>query len=218
MTVNIKYIISLGEKCHTSSFLKRNYLKKASYPFDWIFSNPYSIMHCLDTKFKIFLDKSYYTFNNPNIKIQTHSFYYPDGLTMFNHHNPLNLDDFNYFERCIERLNNVLESDENKLFIIMFVNNKFEISDYIQDIILLNNKLKEHTKNHKLLFILHKCIGYQWHEWKEIENIDVLELYTCVPSVGTEFGFNVNDIVYPFEKDNVYMDEIIKSKYDFSSV
>jgi hypothetical protein len=215
---NIKYIISLGDKCHTASFLKRNNLKKASYPFDWIFSNPYSIMHCLDTNFKLFLDKSYYTINNLDLKIQTHSFYYPDGLTMFNHHNPLNLNDYKYFERCIQRFNDILKSDENKLFIIMFVNNKYEVSDYINDILLLNNKLKEYTLNHKLLFILHKCVGYQHHEWKEIDEIDVLELYTCVPSVGTEFGFNINDVIFPFEKDNIYMDQIIKSKYYLNNV
>ena len=103
-----------------------------------------------------------------------------------------------------------VKSGNNKLFIIMFVNKKNNISDYIQDIVLLNNKLKEHTVNHKLLFILHKCIGYQWHEWSEYEGIDILELLTCFPSVGTEFGFNINDIFYPFEKDNIYMDEIIK--------
>ena len=34
-----QYVISLGAKCHTAAFLKRNNLKKASYPFDWIFSD-----------------------------------------------------------------------------------------------------------------------------------------------------------------------------------
>lgn len=216
-----KYIISLGEKCHTASFLKRNNFKKASYPFDWIFSNPLMIAHCIDDNFKIFLDKSYYTLENTNYPIQTHKFYYPCGLTMFNHHNPINDNDFKYFERCIYRFKNLLDSEDNKLFIIMFVNNKNNLSDYQNDIIFLNNKLKEKTKNFKLLFILHRCKGFQYHEWLEIEeikDIDILELYTITPSTGTEFGFIVNEINYPYEKDNIYMDNLLKIKYRLDDI
>jgi hypothetical protein len=36
----IKHVCSLGSLCHSSQILKRNNLKKCSYPFDWIFSNP----------------------------------------------------------------------------------------------------------------------------------------------------------------------------------
>ncbi len=51
---------SLGTLCHSSQLLKRNKLKKCSYPFDWIFSNCDIIHHCISDDFKIFLDKSYY--------------------------------------------------------------------------------------------------------------------------------------------------------------
>jgi len=126
-----KYVVSLGEKCHTASFLKRNNLKKESYPFDWIHSSADIIIHCLEDNFNTFLNKEYYTFPYLEYKFQYHSFYYPNNnLFMFNHHNPLNENDYNYYIRCIERFNNVLKSNENKLFIKMYVNNSNKISFY----------------------------------------------------------------------------------------
>ena len=54
-----KYFVSLGERCYTSSLLKRNKLKKESYPFDWIFSNLDMILHCIFDNFETFLNKNY---------------------------------------------------------------------------------------------------------------------------------------------------------------
>lgn len=98
--MEINNFCSLGTLCHRSLLLKRNKLKKESYPFDWIFSNCNIINHCISNNFKIYLDKSYY------IKINDfkcgHSYYHEN---MFNHHNPLK-NDYNYFVRCVERFKN----------------------------------------------------------------------------------------------------------------
>jgi hypothetical protein len=72
MTI-IKYVCSLGPRCHTASFLKRNHLKKASYPFDWIFSDIDMITHCLEDDFNIFLDKQYFTILDKKSKLDIFS-------------------------------------------------------------------------------------------------------------------------------------------------
>ena len=42
---------------------------------------------------------------------------------MFNHHNPLNNEnDYNYYIRCVNRFRELLQNEELKLFIIIFVN------------------------------------------------------------------------------------------------
>ena len=102
--MEIKYVCSLGNCCHTSQFMKDNKLKKCSYPFDWILSNHNIIIHCIKDNFVKFLDKSYYV--SYSDKKCFHKYY---NDFMFFHHEPLiNNDDYNYFIRCIDRFNNLL--------------------------------------------------------------------------------------------------------------
>ena len=102
--MNIYHVCSLGTLCHTSTLLKNNNLKKCSYPFDWIFSNYNIVIDCLKTDFKIFLDKSYYIDISHNKC--GHSYY---GNQMFNHRNPLiNINDYEYYNRCVDRFNKLL--------------------------------------------------------------------------------------------------------------
>ena len=56
--IPIKYVCSLGNRCHTAYLLKKCNLKKTSYPFDWIFSDLYMILHCIEDNFNKFLNKS----------------------------------------------------------------------------------------------------------------------------------------------------------------
>jgi hypothetical protein len=49
---------------------------------------------------------------------------------MFNHHNPLiNIDDYNYYVRCVNRFKKLLQKQEYKLFITTFANRN-NIYDY----------------------------------------------------------------------------------------
>lgn len=50
--------ISLGENCNSSWYIKETDNKKASYPFDWIFSSPEIIIHAVKDDFKSFLNKA----------------------------------------------------------------------------------------------------------------------------------------------------------------
>ena len=201
--LEINYTCSLGSLCHSSQILKRNNLKLCSYPFDWIFSNYVNIIHCIEDNFNIFLDKSYYI----NISDSTcgHSKYH---VQMFNHYNPLNIDHYNYYVRCIDRFKNLLQKQEHKLFIMIFINMNNIDENIKNQIIDFNNKFSKYTSNYTLLVIFHIPNKEQNHNiFTYNDNINFLELHTLSVSNGLEFVNN---------NDNIYLDNIINSKYNFN--
>jgi hypothetical protein len=203
--MEIKYVCSLGECCHSSQILKNNKLKKASYPFDWIHSNYNStVLHCIQDDFNIFLDKSYYISISHNVC--GHSYYHP---VMFNHHNPLdNENDYNYYVRCVNRFKQLLQYEESKLFIIILTNRQNVDENQKNDIINFNNKFSKYTKNYRLLVIYHiKNKQNNHHIFTHNDNIDFLELHTLSSSNGKNFT-NKND--------NDYLNNIINTTYKFN--
>ena len=202
--IEINHTCSLGSICQSSQILKNNKLKKCSYPFDWIFSNCYIILNCLENNFTTFLDKSYYI-SISNNKCG-HSFY---NKSMFNHHNPLNNEnDYNYYIRCVNRFKQLLQYQEHKLFIMIFVNMNNIKEELKNKIIDFNNKFSNYTKNYTLLVILHinnKTKNY--HQFTNYNNIDFLELHTISNSNGVRF---LNDT------DDIYLNNIINKKYKFN--
>ena len=207
--LEINYTCSLGSLCHSSQILKRNRLKIYSYPFDWIFSNCDNIIHCIEDNFNIFLDKSYYIGIDDNRC--EHTYYYNKGcgINMFNHFNPLNNSEhYNYYVRCVDKFKKLLQKQEHKLFIMIFPN-MINIDENIKNkIIEFNNKFSKYTSNYTLLVIFHipnkennrNIFTYN-------DNINFLELHTLSCSNGCEFVNN---------DDNIYLDNIIKSKYNFN--
>ena len=199
--LEINYTCSLGSLCHSSQILKRNNYKKCSYPFDWIFSNYDIIINCLEDDFNIFLDKSYY-----NIISETQCGHSKYSYNMWWHHNPLiNVNNYNYYVRCVDRFRDLLKKQEHKLFITIYVN----LSDNYDKntIINFNNKLSKYTSNYTLLFISHIPDKEQnKHEFTYHDNIHFLELHTLSQSNGVNFS---ND------DDNIYLDNIIKSNYNY---
>ena len=113
----IYHVCSLGNYCHSAYLLKRLKLKVCSYPFDWIFTNVHIIKHIIEDNYNIFLDKSYYKSIDYN---RCSHLYYKES--MFRHHNPLNINEYNYFIRCVNRFNELLKFPSHKLFISMYVN------------------------------------------------------------------------------------------------
>ena len=202
--LEINYVCSLGSLCHSSQIFKRIKYKLCSYPFDWIFSHYDNIIHCIEDDFKIFLDKSYYI--NISQSICGHSKY---NACMFNHHNPLiNIDHYNYYVRCVDRFKDLLQKQEHKLFTMIFVNID-NINDNIKNnIIDFNNKFSKYTSNYTLLIIFHIPNKQQNHHiFTYNDNIHFLELHTLSVSGGQEFHNN---------NDNIYLDNIIKSEYNFN--
>ena len=204
ITHSIDSACSLGFSCHSSQILKRNKYKRCSYPFDWIFSNCDNIIHCIQSNFNIFLDKSYYIDISPSQC--GHSKYHE---RMFNHHNPLaNVDHYNYYVRCVDRFRNLLQNQENKLFITTLLNMNSVDDDVKNEMIKLNTELSKYTSNYRLLVIIHIPNKEQNHSiFTCNDNIDFLELHTLSTSCGVQFYNN---------DDNTYLDNIIKSKYDFT--
>ncbi len=202
--LEINYTSSLGSLCQSSQILKRNNLKLCSYPFDWIFSNCDNIIHCIEDNFNIFLDKSYYV--NISQSICGHSKY---GNAMFNHHNPLiNIDHYNYYVRCVDRFKTLLQKQEHKLFIMIFVNMNNVDENIKNKTIEFNNKLSKYTSNYTLLVIFHIPNKKQNHNiFTYNDNINFLELHTLSVSCGAKFANN---------NDNIYLDNIINSKYNFN--
>jgi hypothetical protein len=190
--------------CHSSAILKRNNLKLCSYPFDWIYSNCDNIIHCIEDDFKIFLDKSYYI--NISKSQCGHSKY---NNLMFNHNNPLiNVDHYNYYVRCVDRFKNLLQKQEHKLFIMININIQNIENNRINNIINFNNKFSKYISNYTLLVIFHIPNKEQNHNiFTYNDNIHFLELHTLSISNGVSFVNN---------NDNIYLDNIIKSKYNFN--
>lgn len=208
--LEINYTCSFGSLCHSAQILKRNNLKLCSYPFDWVFSGYSDIIHCIEDNFNIFLDKSYYT-DLSNLKLSNpakcgHSKY---DKNMFNHHDPLNnLDDYNYFVRCVDRFKKLLQKQEHKLFVMILPNRDNVDENTKKNIIDFNNKLSKYTNNYTLLVIFHIPNKKKNHNiFTYNDNIHFLELHTLSVSNGVHFKNN---------DDNIYLDNIIKSKYNFN--
>jgi hypothetical protein len=204
MKIIINYIIPLGSQCFSSFFLKKYALKKISYPFDWIFSSPEVIINILDDKFKKFLNKDYLAIKNEKSKINKHLIYLPN-LTMFNHRNPYNDEDYLYYMRCIDRFYKVLNKNEKKLFILTSLKN--EINNELENICLLNHKLSCLTNNYILIAIFQKCTGEQSKDIYEYENMIIIQITTISESDGVIF---LNDL------DDIYYKSIIDSFFEFN--
>lgn len=194
---------SLGEFCHASALLKSNGLKHASFPFDWIFSSAEMVKHCIEDDFKTFLSKSEYTTNALEPDLAEHAFYatmvenHEDVETkekvIFNHHNPLvNEEHYSYFERCVNRFRELLNSSEDKTF-VMFQRNIPDVSTSVFNSLMLSKFLNEYTSNFKLLVLHHNVTGNQSHQLIKGENLKFLTFTTISESIGTEFANKKDD-------------------------
>jgi hypothetical protein len=76
-----------------------------------------------------------------------------------------------------------------------------------KNIIEFNDKFSKYTSNYTLLVIKHIPNNQQSHLFTYKDNIHFLELHTLSLSSGIEF---VN------QSDNIYLDHIINSKYNFT--
>lgn len=105
--------VSIGENCNSAWYLKETNNKKASYPFDWIFSSSEIVNHAINDNFNAFLDKEKIFTVNKNKG--GHKIYHS---SLFNHRNPLTSEEnYNYYVRASERFNNLIKSEASILFV-----------------------------------------------------------------------------------------------------
>ena len=205
--MEISFVCSLGNLCHSACILQDMKFKIESYPFDWVFSNFDVITHCLEDNFGTFLNKSCYI-DIPKIKSKKvcgHRIY---GPNMFYHRNPRLKCDYDYYLRCVSRFKQLLNKEDHKLFIIINVNMDNTDDNIKNSVIDFNLKLSKYTKNYTILYIWHiPSCSSATHTITQIDNIDFLELNTISRSNGTKFINN---------EDNNYLNTIIKNKYKFN--
>jgi len=152
----IRYIVPLGCRCCTASFFEKFKIRKFAGPFDWMFSCPRIVAHCLQDEFKSFLNPSLYVFKDyrfdsigpegeflpkPRRRNLIGHQLYSDWMcgvghgTLFNHRDPLyEEDDYKYMTRAVERFQRILESGDRKLFAILNFDAELWVNDDIQDV------------------------------------------------------------------------------------
>lgn len=204
----INHVCALGPRCISSFFLKRTGLKNESYPFDWIYSSVDVIKDCISNDFKVFLDKKYY--KEIDETKCGHLIYGDeefDNLGFWAHHNLLrNEHEYQYYIRCISRFKKLLKSPKHKLFILIFINDKF--NDIINNKVIDFNKfLANYTSNYTLLVVIHHPNkDKNNYTFVTENNIDYINLDTHAVSAGKDF---LN------EEDNLYFDNILKNLYSY---
>ncbi|BAE74040.1 hypothetical protein SGGMMB4_01773 [Sodalis glossinidius str. 'morsitans'] len=147
----ISHVVSLGSHCLTASILKKYGLKKASFPFDWIFSSPEVVIDCLNDEFELFLDKRQHKFvtgnrvNGSSEPGATHIYFQEHYGTkeFFTHRDTTIEENYNYYSRAVSRFKELLKSDEGKLFIIISRGNR----DLINNFDALTKALEQKTNN-----------------------------------------------------------------------
>jgi len=120
-------VVSLGTRCFTSEFLKRQRLREWAGPFDWIFSNVAMIEHCVRDDFATFLDRALYRpvpleerIHGPDVNRVDHLFYRDRfGVrNVFNHHDVHEDRDYAYLQRCVGRFRRALASPSQHVFLL----------------------------------------------------------------------------------------------------
>jgi len=199
-------VISFGHRCSSASFIQKLNLKTESYPFDWLVSKLDVIKDCIETKFIHFLNTNNYitknteTFNVIDNKkqhignevAQVNIYYETDIENIqtykfklaLNHHNLNNQNDYEYYNRCINRLYELFETDIQKYYIYInpilgindFQNNKENI---LKDFDNFNQYIITQTKIiFGIYFILvKKNENIVSFKLKEAENYNVFILY-----------------------------------------
>ena len=118
--------ISLGSHCYTSHLLKILNKKEFSCPFDWLFSSPEMVIHCLETNFSFLTNPQFYApvakenrmYEKANLC--QHTFYRDHyGVNfVFNHHNPTDIIDYHYLLRCVKRFQDLNNTQRIKKYIM----------------------------------------------------------------------------------------------------
>ena len=115
---DVHYVkVSIGENCNSAWYLKETGNKKASYPYDWIFSSGEIVTHTILDEFKSFLDKDMILEIDKN-----KAGHYVYHSKLFNHRNPLKSDcDYKYYARAAERFLKLLNDTNNSILFVCTV-------------------------------------------------------------------------------------------------
>ena len=199
-------IVSIGEDCACSSYLRKFNLQSASYPFDWLFSAPLeNRLELLLSNFEGFLDKKYlvYLEKKPDCVNDCRNEYYKNikNEIVFLHDFPINMsfDEghkfvFEKYQRRIKRLYEKIEKSKKVLFVWLGKTQSIENDEIIE----YQRKLTEKFKNENIyLLILENIPNYKEQDFKEekisekILKIKYDTKITKVPHTSDEYLGNI---------------------------
>ncbi|MGI3776371.1 MAG: DUF1796 family putative cysteine peptidase [Janthinobacterium lividum] len=152
-----RHAVSLGSNCYVSQMLKGQGLKRFSAPFDWVFSTPAMVEHCLRDDFATLLDRSLLEAlperpGAAGFELSENAFYRDSyGVPrMFNHHDVTTDADYGYLSRCAGRLRGVLRGGEPTLCVLA----ARDRPDALAEIESLGGALREIAPHADLLAVL----------------------------------------------------------------
>jgi hypothetical protein len=206
--------ISLGQNCKTSWYLKQLGLKTESNPFDWIFSSPQIINHCISDEFATFLNKeNIITYSGKGY--MGHSAYHSQ---MFNHKNLM--DDYSYYQRCTARFMSLLSSSENNLFVMSLINEsekrpdwangfqygyKMPVHQGANSLTPLLDQIRKRNYNSKFLIIDYKTeASSEINFFKVNDSVFHINFSALGSSNGVNFTNNYDDFLFKLLIFNIF--------------
>ncbi len=166
--VPMRHAASLGTHCYASWLLQDMGLRRYSSPFDWLFSSPRLVAHCLGDDFATLLDRAHHEQHGSN-RQALHRFYHhgfgteaaPYGaVPLFFHHNPAADEDHARLVRSVDRFRRLLDSPDPKLFLMLVGRNR-EQGAFVPEMEDLAATLEARTRNATLLAVVHSGITDQ---------------------------------------------------------
>lgn len=189
--VKFKHACSIGNYCFSSALLNVLEIRKMALPFDWLFTTPKATVEILNNDFSDFLNKDYIVdigdVSPMNGNQAGHSLYHKN---FFNHKDPRNEVDYEYYVRCIDRFRDFIKLEGKKLFICSYKNLDKKMDDTLMwDIFELNKTLRSITKDYHLLcHINYPNSKERKTEITEIGDVTFFEMHTKLDNHGLGYG------------------------------
>lgn len=146
--------ISLGYFCGVASSMGKLGIRDSSYPFDWVVSQFYGILHFLDSDFEDFLCRDHLVedgnrFHDIKWKID---FIHDGSISKAEEYKKICVK----YERRIERFREVLQN--GSVCFIRAVRDQMEIQWIIENVEYIT-KVMSKFPNSKIIFLLHRGMG-----------------------------------------------------------
>lgn len=199
--IEFKEACPIGNYCFSAQFLKEVGVRTCSYPFDWLFTSVSSTTHILKDDFVQFMNKDNFidvqdVVPNQNGRQAGHKLYHPN---FFNHKNPREDKDYQYYERCIDRFRTFLKSKEPKLFMVAYKNSDIPLnSTHYQDLASLYMQLEKVTSNFHLFVHINYPFKTRKSEIKKIRKMIIHEFWS--EHVNHGLGYYLKEDQEEFEK------------------
>ncbi len=162
----IRHAVGLGTHCYAGWLLRDMGLRRSTSPFDWLFSSPELITHCLEDDFATLVDRAHHERYSPH-RQALHRFYHEGFGTdsgpmaappLFWHHDPTTDEDHARLVRGVERFRRLLDSPDEKLFLMVVARNRRQ-DGLAGAVEAMAAALDARTRNATVLAVTHAAVG-----------------------------------------------------------